>query len=124
MDPTTHRITRIELPDAYAALFCPLCGHRIKPMVSFDLDSQIEGEISPCPHTLFIATDDGFDYRSPLYDHVAGIVGLEDDEIEMENMDDFTDAPVMEGAFKFATYLPSPSLQGAYFGFTGIVLEE
>ena len=72
------KIQRIEINTNYnTPIHCPFCGQKV-----IDLDSDNSGEAwcEPCPHTLFIAHDMGFEYRSErINDHLD----LPEDEDEM-----------------------------------------
>jgi len=95
---------------------CPHCGARV---VSLDeVDNEKGPSITPCPHTLFICSDEGFEYRSEIYDSLKEIGGLSNDEIGVEeSWDNYTDQLELEGATKFASYVPAPSGFGVYVGF-------
>jgi len=95
-------------------MFCMFCGTQIL----FSEDSPTE-----CPHVLFIATDDGYEYQS---DSVKDILPSFDVEDEEENGDDrkFFFQRVKEitgfpaGSFIIESYTPAPSLYGLYLGFS------
>jgi hypothetical protein len=78
-----------------------------------------ETSVDPCPHTLFIATDEGFEFRSGRYDALKGIVGVEDQSIPLDGhgWDGYTDQLCCPGAVKIALYTPAPSGLGCYVGF-------
>ena len=110
MSQDTNIIQRLEIADSDMPLHCPFCGQLV-------LDP--ENGFEPCPHTLFTATDDGFEFRSSLFDKAMGLVDLEDEDIETDErgFDGLTDTVPIPYSVKFATYMPAPSLYGAYIGF-------
>lgn len=107
-------IRRDESLDNYEEpLLCPVCHEQVVPT---DTDPNLE--LTPCEHTLFIATDDGFEYRSDEFDQLMNIVGIESDDLEIEdNIDAFTDRVPLPNAIKYAIYTPAPGFLGAYIGF-------
>ncbi len=75
-----------------------------------------------CEHTLFVASDSGFDFRSPAYNAHVGFPdnqdaepGLQDEDFA--NYDAFTSRLAIPGSIKIAAYTPSPSFMGIYYGF-------
>ena len=67
------------------------CGNKV---ISVE-DEGYDVNYSPCIHTLFVATDDGFVYRSELFDQNMNIVGIEESNIldsdYSESIDFYTD---------------------------------
>lgn len=108
-------IQKVEI-EHKSPINCPHCGTRV---VSLDeVDTEGGPSITPCPHTLFICHDEGFEYRSETYDTKKGIGGLSNDEIRAEEgWDHYTDQLELDGAIKFASYVPAPSGYGVYVGF-------
>lgn len=113
--PVPATIQRIAYSDlTNVDVFCPFCGQLVIP--SEDAESM---ELNPCAHTLFIAHDEGFEARSPLFDVLMDIAGVESDDIDMagEGIDGYTDTFPDPLAVKFAFYAPAPSLMGLYVAF-------
>ena len=83
-----------------------------------DEEDAAKGEnMTPCPHTLFICHDYGFEYRSADYNKLKGIEGLNNDEIPIEEgWDHYTNSLELNGAIKLAGYAPAPSFFGFYIG--------
>lgn len=93
---------RVEVKDtADLKIHCPFCG-----AVAITPDG-----INQCEHTLFLASDDGFEFVSPKLNF--------DKEVDMGemNLDEFTDAIDFPEAIKFAIYQPAPSFFGGYVAF-------
>lgn len=109
------RIQRVEINHDITSVYCPFCGKNVSPQI--DASSAIP--IDPCPHTLFIAHDVDFEYRSEYYDQIMGITGVASDSIDLgENgIDQFTDQLALRDAVKFACYQQAPSFLGTYWGF-------
>ena len=110
-----ERIQRIEFHlGPFAALHCPFCGQLVQPGPDAD-----DRELRPCAHTLFIATDEGFEFRSLCFDAVMGIAGIDNEDLDLQdgNIDTWTDTYPEPLAVKFAFYNPSPSFFGAYVAF-------
>ncbi len=95
-------------------LHCPFCGQLVMPS-----GEDPDMEMAPCAHTLYIATDAGFEHRSKTYDELMEIEGVANDDLDLGDatMDEFTDALEEPTVLKFAQYAPSPSLVGVYVGF-------
>lgn len=115
-------IQRTELKTFYyTPVHCPFCGVRV-----MGADPDDETRITACPHTLFIAHDTAFEYRSERFDDTVGLGGMSEDEVEAtwradeRGIDGFTDAVRLADAIKVAAYAPEPSAYGSYYGFAPI----
>ena len=114
------KIQKVELNYAYdISIFCPFCGRKV---INQEFESGGDA-LSPCEHTLFIATDEGIDHRSERFDVALGIVGVESDEVEIPDtgFDGLTDKVEIKDAVKFASYVPAPGGMGAYVGFAPLL---
>jgi hypothetical protein len=112
----TKSIQRIEFSNNYGERqHCPFCGQLV-----LDLGSEAF-VVEPCPHTLFIASDEGFEYRSARFDQNVGIVGRSDDDLRSgegwDGFDALTDGVTLPDSVKFARYDGAPSFMGGYVGF-------
>ena len=110
-----NKIQRVELNEFYSAsVHCPFCGSKVVRM-----DEADPKPANPCPHTLFVTTDYGFEYRSPRFDEKLGLVNVDEDDIELpeQGIDGLTDGLVTADAVKFASYVGAPSGFGSYVGF-------
>ena len=109
-----HVIQRVEILTDEYSIYCPFCG--AKAIAAGDEDDMVE---EFCKHTLFMAHDEGFEYRSSQFDEVMGVAGVESDEIEIgdKGIDGYTDKIDLVNSVKFALYQPAPSFFGAYVGF-------
>ncbi len=113
--PHPRKIQRVEYSDlSNVDVFCPFCGQHVIP--STDSESV---ELAPCVHTLFIAHDEGFELRSPLFDLLMDSEDVDSDDLDLgeENIDTWTDTFPDPLAVKFAFHAPSPSFMGAYVAF-------
>ena len=113
--PDPEKIQLVEFTGrSNTELFCPFCGQLVIPEI--DTESK---DNTPCAHTLFIATDEGWEHRSPLFDKLMDIEGVEHDDIDMgdDDIDRYTDTFPDPLAVKFAFYAPSPSFMGTYVAF-------
>ena len=71
-------IQRSELKTYYyTPVHCPFCGVRV-----MGADPSDETRITACPHTLFIAHDTAFEYRSARLDDNLHLGGLSEAEVE------------------------------------------
>lgn len=109
-------IQRIEVDSFFEVpLACPFCSQTVIKAVSED-----DAEFTPCPHTLFIASDHGFEYRSAAFDQL-GIDEMESDFDELDDdlcgIDGITDRVDIPGAVKYVYYEDAPSFLGGYCGF-------
>jgi hypothetical protein len=111
---------RIEFSRYDVPIHCPFCGQKV-------LDSS-SAETSPCIHTLYIAHDIGFEYRSEKINEllempsvIDGDHSLEWEDLDRElpenGYDGLTDAIELKESFKLATYVPAPGFMGTYVGF-------
>ena len=114
-----HAIQRTELKTFYyTPVHCPFCGTRV-----MGADPQDETRITACSHTLFIAHDAAFEYRSERLDKNLNLHGLTDREVEERwlreagGIDAFTNQVTLADAIKVAAYAPAPSAYGSYYGF-------
>lgn len=96
---------RVELSTYSDPLHCPFCGEQVLR----------ENDCVPCPHTLYIATDEGFEFVSERLDFDVD-VELPDDQ----HIDGFTDGIDFPESLKLAIYTPAPSGFGAYVGFAAL----
>ena len=97
-------------------IHCPYCGQEV---MNVENAHEREDYYSACPHTLFVAHDEAFEYRSKRFDAAVGITGVENDDIDLpeQGIDGLTSQVTMDGAVKFASYVPAPSFFGTYVGF-------
>jgi hypothetical protein len=107
-------IQRIEMESNELPLHCPVCGQCI---LTGNYDKQ--DVLNPCKHTLFIANDEGFEYRSNIFHKTKGIEGAKLNQIDIDDQgyDRFTDSFALKNTIKFAFYEPAPSFFGVYVGF-------
>lgn len=115
----TGAIQRTELKTHYyTPVHCPFCGTRV-----MGADPSDETRITACSHTLFIAHDMAFEYRSERFNKSLNLNGLSDHEVEERflredgGIDAFTDQVRLADAIKVAAYAPAPSAYGSYYGF-------
>ncbi len=114
MDKT---IQRVEINTNYGtSIFCPFCGQKVS---NTEAGESGEEWVSPCPHTLFVAHDEGFEYRSERFNAQLGLPE-DGDEIELpeKGIDGLTDQTAFDDAVKFAAYVGPPSFFGSYVGFS------
>ena len=112
-------IQRTELKTFYyTPVHCPFCGVRV-----MGADPVDETRITACPHTLFIAHDTAFEYRSARLDEHLQLDGLSEQQVaarwqgDTRGIDGFTDTISLPDAIKVAAYAPAPSPYGSYYGF-------
>lgn len=97
---------KIQLDGYSCPLHCPFCGH----------ETIAEEAISPCEHTLFIATDETLEYCSELIKKRTLIKKA--DEL---GWDEATDELKHDDAVKFALYMGG---SGAYIGYAAPLVAE
>ena len=114
MTKKKHLIQRVEILTDEYAVHCPFCG--AMAITAGDSGEVIEAF---CEHTLFMAHDHGFEYRSVRFDEAMGITGVDSDDIDVgdKGLDGYTDKVELVDSVKFALYQPAPSFFGAYVGF-------
>ena len=92
----------IEITDsAELKIHCPFCG-----LVAITPDG-----LSQCEHTLFQASDEGFEFVSPKLNFSKDI------DLDDQSIDEFTDAIEYPDSIKFKIYQPAPSFLGGYVAF-------
>lgn len=114
------KIQRIELNKIYDCdVHCLFCGAKV-------IDYQdSENPIHPCVHTLFVASDEGFEYRSDLFNQLVKDQKIPDDNDEnFDGYDAMTDLVEVTDSIKVAQYVGPPSGFGAYVGFAPIENDE
>jgi len=83
-------------------IVCPFCKKTL-------LNKEIVADYETCEHTIFVATDDGFEY---IRDDMKSIINEDVDE----SYDSYT-AQLPINGIRIADYPPPPALLGAYWGF-------
>ena len=117
-----NKIQRVEITTNYhTSIYCPFCGSKV---LNFDAGDSGEEHVNPCTHTLFVAHDEAFEYRSSAFNAQLGL-SEDDDNIDLaEGIDSLTDQCVFDDAVKFAAYAGPPSMFGSYVGFTSSIDEK
>jgi len=113
------KIQRFELNHFYDhPVFCPFCGQKVVDYEAAQ-EGRSEDMTRPCPHTLFVAHDEGFEYRSQRFDSDLGIEGVEYDDADFPDLglDELTDRVTVQDSLKVAAYVGAPSGFGSYVGF-------
>jgi hypothetical protein len=115
MSKLTHKIQKVELACYDHPIFCPFCGQK-----AFEPD--VESPENLCKHVLFIANDEGFEYRSPRFNRLMNIENVADFDVELgdSGYDGFTDSLCCADSVKFAIYVGPPAFFGAYYGFAPV----
>lgn len=114
-------IQRVELHAFYhVSIFCPFCGAKV--IDNEEASSGGDSPTNPCLHTLFVAHDEGFEYRSERFNRERGLAGLDDWDVDTGDMtfDGFTDRTDIPDAPKIAAYAGPPSGFGSYVGFAPV----
>jgi len=92
----------VEITDSSElTIHCPFCGS-----VAIEPDG-----LSQCEHTLFQASDDGFEFVSPKMNF------SEEPDLGEKSIDEFTDEIEHPDSIKFKIYQPAPSFFGGYVAF-------
>lgn len=117
-------IQRVELNEFYySPIHCPFCGTRIH-----DHENCFDPQRNTCAHLLFVAHDEGFEYRAARFDDNLGIKAVSNDDLaghvgDELSYDALTNKVTIPDAIKIATYVGAPSGFGTYFGFAPIDTE-
>ena len=111
-------LQRVELNTFYYVdLHCPFCG---KKVVNYGSEG-FEPKLISCQHTIFIASDHGFEYRSEEFNSFfnlkEGDLEIDVEGLGFDHIDSMTDAFEAEDGVKFAQYVGSPAGIGGYVGF-------
>lgn len=120
MSKKKNEVSKIKKIETDYPIYCPFCDQIIR-------DEDEEGEFfyepNVCPHLLFSACDDGFEFRSERFNEHMNIESKEDDEDFDDfhpdgiNIDAFTDKVTIPGSVKYAIYEGLGDSLGAYYGF-------
>lgn len=115
----SKRINRVELDCYDAPIHCVFCGQMVVAVPDSNDDNPDSGEsfLHPCEHTLFIATDEGFDYQAQRFSEAMREQKLDEQMSEDDSYDSLTDKIELPNAIKLAIYVPAPGFHGAYIGF-------
>ena len=122
-------------------IYCPFCNQLVHGNLTDEEEDSVEDleegiekeekyedwEIDVCEHTLFIASDHGFEYRSERFNQHMHIDSPKNDWYddfypEGSNFDEFTSNVSLTGAIKYASYGPFDSF-GGYYGFAPLEAE-
>jgi hypothetical protein len=104
---------RVELCRNYdVSIHCPFCGARVK-----DTSENATEPYQPCPHTLFLAHDEGFEYLSERAAASLGVNSIDEAMEREESIDELTDLVKAPDSVKFAAYVGPPGGFGDYVGF-------
>lgn len=112
-------IQRVELCDGLAVrcppkIHCPHCGNCV-----FDASGP---QVTPCDHTLFVATDVGFEFCSELFNGAMGLRAADTHKLHGEDsFDKYTDRVQVPNAIKFALFSRALDGLGVYVGFAPFV---
>jgi hypothetical protein len=114
MSKNKNSIQRVEILTDEYPIHCPFCG-----ALAISARNAEEMATEFCEHVLFMAHDEGFEYRSAKFDSLMGINGVDTYEIKIgeQGFDGYTDRVELVDSVKFALYQPAPSFFGAYIGF-------
>ena len=92
-------------------IVCPFCR-------SVLLEKEVDDEFRICAHTIFVATDNGFEFiREDMRNIINENIEDEFDET-IDNIDAYTAQLPIDG-IRIADYTPAPGFLGAYWGFLG-----
>jgi len=120
---STNPTIKVVEPDPSEPVGCPFCGCMTYPGNGQTAEEWIfDPQTCVCEHTLFVATDMGFEYRSKRFNQHMGLVDNKDSEPELPkdnegSYDGFTSGICIPGAVKYACYTAAPGCLGAYCGF-------
>lgn len=111
------KMQRIELKVFYdIELYCPFCGQKV---INYGYDGSEPGVV-PCQHTVFLASDEGFEFRSSEFNEFFRLNNEAEvvvSDLGFEHIDAMTDAFEAVDGIKFAQYVAPPSGMGSYMGF-------
>ena len=117
----TQSIQRVELSCYDISIHCHFCEKSVLNNSSENSDEAASQKpVDPCEHTLFVASDEGFEYRSAPFNLAMGFDAQNNEacpDVGESSYDEFTDTVSIENSIKLAIYVPAPSGLGAYVGF-------
>jgi hypothetical protein len=121
---TTPEFIKISEVLSGTPISCPFCTLQVYPGDKVN-DWNFDPSTGVCEHTLFVATDSGFEYRSSLFNQHMALADNQESEPDLkkgteddfEGYDHFTSKVSLSGSVKFASYAGAPSFFGVYYGF-------
>jgi hypothetical protein len=116
-----NEIQKIVL-EAGEPILCPICNHCV-----LDEKSE-EPSLSTCSHTIFIATDEGIEYKTSLFENNLKDLGINIESDEWyesdESWESLTEKLTIKGLILISIYVGPPSFFGTYCGFAPVEHSE
>jgi hypothetical protein len=84
-------------------ILCPYCK-----VILVNQEEEVDFQL--CEHTIFVASDYGFEYVREDYEHICSL------DLDASNIDSFTKNLPVNG-IRLVQYSSPPGLLGAYWGF-------
>lgn len=108
-----NKIEISEIAHDVESLECPFCEEAVAILPQDDA-----AILNPCEHTLFIATDHGYEYTSEKFNRHMNVPEGDNEYCgEFSCIDEFTSQLTLTGSIKYAAYTPTPGCLGVYYGF-------
>lgn len=107
-------IQQIQLSDEFS-LHCIYCGKQIL----HEEAENAEDYLTPCEHVLYVATDEGFEYRSEFMNKMYGWEGLDYEAVNLRinsNIGRFIKRIKLNEAINF-DFGCAPACLSSYIGF-------
>lgn len=113
-------IQNVDMTEFYDVnIHCPFCGQKV---LDYGLEDEQDGDINPCSHTLFVCTEEGWEYQSEEFNTNLGIEGVDLNDETPENFEDLsvaeiTDKVSISDSIKITQTVGPPSMMSGYIGF-------
>ncbi len=107
---------KVELSqESVVFIHCPFCGQAV-------MGEEMAPEVNPCPHTLFLGTDEGFEFASDFFQSACE-KQLEDGYDSM-NVHDAIATVKLPDAICFTLVAPPVSMLNCHAAFIGFDQDE
>ena len=113
-------IQNIDMTEFYDVnIHCPFCGQKV---LDYGIEDEQDMDINPCSHTLFVCSEEAWEYQSEEFKTNLGIEGV---DLNNETPEDFEDLSVAEitekvslsDPIKITQIVGPPAMISGYIGF-------
>jgi len=120
-------IQNIDLTEFYDVnIHCPFCGDKV---IDYGAENSDEAGVLPCKHTLYIASEEAWEYQSETFNKHLGLVGVDlnevglgKDELPEKYKDLFSNFELIEkikipDSLNISQHVGPPAMMVGYIGF-------
>ena len=120
-------IQSIDLYDCYDAnIHCPFCGDKV---IDYGVENPDEAGVFPCKHTLYIASEEAWEYQSETFNKHLGLEGVDLNEVgwgkdelpeqykDLSSNFELIDQIKIPDSFNISQHVGPPAMMVGYIGF-------